>query len=252
MTLELLICTIDDGICGLEERLLPMRSDVCYLVSWQHTSPVPPPVPEVLAERRDVRVVQLDGRGLCRNRNHALEHAAGDILKICDDDETWTNEDFDNILDAFRSHPECNIIHFKARGLEKSYPPHYVSSWEIVLRRDHIGELRFDERFGLGSPCLSAGEEDVFLSDARRLGLSIHYEPEFICQIQGPTTGNNITSPSLQRSKGAAFYRTGGLAYSLYKSVRESLGWTFRRHINPVPMFRNMLWGINYIRKWQA
>lgn len=249
MTLELLICTIDEGIDRLREALLPVRRDVRYLVSWQHTGPRPD-VPDWLRGRSDVRVVLLEGRGLSRNRNHALAHAEGDILKICDDDERWTNSYFDNILSVYRQHPEYDIVHFKAIGPRKEYPPRFVSSWEMTLRRAALGSLRFDERFGLGSEVLNAGEEAVFLCDARRLGLRIHYAPLPICQTEPDTTGTQWQSPLLQRSKGAVFCYTRGFPYALYKSVRESLGLMVRKRTNPFPILRNMLWGARYILEW--
>ena len=249
MTLELLICTLDAGIERIEGSLLPCRNDVCYLISWQYTGEQPS-VPLSLQEREDVRVVMLQGRGLSRNRNHALKHAQGDILKICDDDEKWTMEDIDTILQTYRQHPEYDIVHFQIEGVGKKYPNPSVASCEMTMRRERVEGLRFDERFGLGSPFLLAGEEDVFLCDARRRGLNIHYEPKVICYTPGPTTGSRIEDPRMQRSKGAVFYYTGGLTYALCKSARESLGWMARKHMNPLALFCNMLWGINYIRKW--
>lgn len=249
MTLELLICTIDEGIERLQGHLLAPAADVRYLVSWQFTGPRPQ-VPEWLASRTDVRVLQLAGRGLCRNRNHALAHAEGDILKICDDDELWERADFDAILSTYARHPEYDLVHFQVRGLNKIYPPRYVSSVELTLRRATAGKLRFDERFGLGAEQLCAGEEEVLLADARKAGFTIHYEPQPICRTDSDTTGTQWSSPLLQRSKGAVFYYTKGICYAYYKSIRESLGLMVRKRTNPLPILRNMLWGINYIRTW--
>lgn len=247
MTLELLICTVDEHLDGLAGRLLPARPDVRYLVSCQYLGEEPPAVSDGL-QRPDVSVFFLAGRGLCRNRNHALQRATGDVVKICDDDENWLPEDFDVLLDTYRRHPDYDLVHFQARGIDKVYPPRYVSSWEITLRRKRLGDVRFDERFGLGSPFLSAGEEDVFLCDARRAGLVIRYEPQTICRTQGPTTGCRYRDARVQRSKGAALCYTRGVWYARYRCLREALGWMVRKHINPVPMYRNMLWGIRYIR----
>lgn len=249
MTLELLICTIDEGIHRLEGLLLPPRADVRYLVSWQYTGTCPL-VPDWLHSREDVRVEMLPGRGLSRNRNHALAHATGDILKICDDDEQWTEAYFDNILTTYRRHPEYDLVHFQAIGPPKKYPPEFVTSFEMTLRRTSLGALRFDERFGLGSEFLCAGEEDVFMHDARQAGLCIHYEPKPICQTRPQTTGDNWRSPLVQRSKGAAYCYVRGWGYACYKAVRESLGWTMRAGTNPITMLWNWFWGINYIRPW--
>ncbi|MBO4612905.1 MAG: glycosyltransferase [Bacteroidaceae bacterium] len=250
MTLELLICTLDEGINRLERSLLPQREDVRYLVSWQY-SDEEPDTPQFLLEREDVRVVKQQGRGLSRNRNLAFEHAQGDVLKICDDDETWTNEYLDVILNAYRLHPEADLIHFRADGHNKVYPPNFITSFEITLRQEVARKVRFDERFGLGSPYLNAGEEEVFVYDVRRQHFIVLFLPYSITKVEGSTTGDNIREPRLQRSKGAVWYYTRGLSYALYKSVRESMGLMLRKRMNPIAVFRNMLWGINYIRRWQ-
>lgn len=253
MRLELLICTLDDGVQRIAGHLEAPSDDVCYLCSCQYTTPQPPEIPAELRERDDVRVVFLSGRGLCRNRNHALDHAVGDVLMICDDDEWVRRADFDRIRHVYEAHPEFDIVHFQATGLHKDYPPRYVSSVEMTLRRERIGTLRFDERFGLGSPCLNACEETVFLSDARRAGLRVHYEPVSVCTMddEGKTTGSDPDNPLLLRSKGAAFRRMGGTFWACYRSLREALGSLVRRGKNPFPILKEMLWGVNYIRRWQ-
>ncbi len=261
MTLQLQICTIDSGIEQLRESVcrMTLRPDVRYLVSWQHTSPAAPPIPAWLAERTDVEVIQLPGRGLCRNRNFALEHSlridgvknADFIVKICDDDERWTPTHFDTILHTYRQHPEYDIVHFQAEGKAKQYPPRFVSSWELTLRLARLGRLRFDERFGLGSPQLNAGEESVLLHDARQQGLCVHYEPHPICHLSGTSTGDDPHNPLLARSKGAVLGHTKPLPAALWLSLRESLGWMVRRGINPIRFLQNMLWGIKYIRQCQ-
>ena len=101
-----------------------------------------PAIPTWLQERSDVRVIQLEGRGLSRNRNYALAHASGDILKICDDDEVWEQAYFDTILETYRLHPDYDIVHFQAIGPRKNYPPHFVSSFEMTMRRSSLGDLR--------------------------------------------------------------------------------------------------------------
>lgn len=247
MTLELLICTIDERMQRIESHLLPQRADVSYLISWQYTG-LKPAIPEWAASREDVRVVLLEGWGLSRNRNNALVHAQGDILKICDDDETWDYGYFDKILDTYQQHPEYDVVHFQIDGIDKEYPNPSVASCEITMRRQSVGKMRFDERFGLGSEQLMSGEEDVFLYDAHKMGLSICYEPCVVCEIHGITTGDRYWEPRVLRSKGAVFYYTRGLSYAIYKSVRESLGRMVRQHMNPFFTLRHMLWGIRYIR----
>ena len=155
------------------------------------------------------------------------------------------------LLEAYRLHPEADLIHFRADGHNKVYPPYFITSFEITLRQKVARKVRFDERFGLGSPYLNAGEEEVFVCDVRRQHFIVLFLPYSITKVEGPTTGDNIREPRLQRSKGAVWYYTRGLSYALYKSVRESMGLMLRKRMNPIAVFRNMLWGINYIRRWQ-
>ena len=71
MTLEILICTIDEGINRVADMLLPQATGLRYLVSWQQTGKVAPMVPARL-RRPDVHVFTLQGNGLSHNRNNAL------------------------------------------------------------------------------------------------------------------------------------------------------------------------------------
>ena len=248
MTLQLLICTIDQGIQQLRDHLLPQRQDVSYLISWQYTDDTPQ-IPSWIEEREDVELLLLQGKGLSRNRNNALNNATADIIKICDDDERWTDADFDAILNAFESNPDADIIQFQARGLQKTYPPQYVSSVELAMRREKVGNLRFDERFGLGSPFLNAGEEAIFIYDTQKKGLKTIYLPTSVCETKAVSTGQQTTNPLTLRSKGAVWNYTHGAFYAYVKALRESLGIGFRTYTNPIKLFRHFHSGIKYIRK---
>lgn len=249
MTLQLLICTIDEGIQQLHDHLLPQRQDVSYLISWQYTGEMPV-IPSWIAERSDVEITLLNGQGLSRNRNHALNKATADILKICDDDERWNDADFDAILNAFQSHPNVDIIQFQARGLKKAYPPQYVSSVELAMRRESIKELQFDERFGLGSPFLNSGEEAIFIHEASKKGLNTIYLPICVCETEQQSTGQQKTNPMTLRSKAAVWTYTHGVLYAYMRALRESLGIALRLHTNPLDLFRHFHSGIKYIRSW--
>ena len=61
MILELLICTINEGVRRVPNILLPQIENVRYLVSWQQTGTVSIGLPKEL-NRPDVRVITLEGR----------------------------------------------------------------------------------------------------------------------------------------------------------------------------------------------
>ncbi len=132
-------------------------------------------------------------RGLSRSRNLALEHAKGDILLFADDDEIFVDEVEKIILDAFHT-VEADIIAFDLynypKNLKKKVRKLYrletlkVSSCQIACKREAIekAKLRFDVNLGTGTSN-GAGEENKFLWDAYKAGLSIFYFPCYIASL---------------------------------------------------------------------
>ncbi len=261
-TIEVLICTIDDGIRKAAKVPMVPQPDVRYLISWQHSQEGDFTLPAALAGREDVQVIHLKGKGLSANRNHALAHATGDILLLSDDDTHYIPDFFSNIHKAFREHPGADIITFQALdedgGLIRPYSstPYryeerpkgsYVCSWEIACRRrSRLPD--FDTRFGLGSSCLACGEEEIFIHTAWRNGLSVCYVPKLVVQTLKETTGTKfLASPAVQRSKGAVLYVMHGAAGAVLRCLKFVLllpSGTARWQI-----FRQLCLGINYIRK---
>jgi len=201
-TLEILIST--NSLPAFSAMSLPQEEGVSYLISWQKNAGLE--APQRLLDRRDVRIVRNPGSGLSQNRNHALDHASGDILLIADDDLIYRPGAFRKIREAFASHPGLDIGLFRYEcgdgRSEKTYPEeetvikeklpkgYFVSSIEIAIRRKgRSGHLRFDPKFGLGAPVLGAGEEEVFLHHALKSGHEVRFFPTTICTHPGETTG---------------------------------------------------------------
>lgn len=198
MLVEILIATIDKGIERVENILLDPRPDLKYIVSHQLTDARFSAIPEIL-KRKDVLVKQIDGRGLCRNRNNALALASGDLVILADDDVCYRPEYIQNVLDAFKSNKDMDVGCFKIATpagdpeykdytaqtyLLNDQSCHYISSLEIAFRLDPVRNkgIVFDERFGLGSRLNSFGEEAVFIFDCIKAGLKVRYIPEYIVQ----------------------------------------------------------------------
>jgi len=256
LTLDILICTVSDRLQAVSGMLLPEREGVRYVVSVQHTCPAREvEIPSALTSRPDVTVGLLEGMGLSRNRNNAISISTADICLIADDDNLYKPEYIDTILDAWNGNPDADILTFQAETLQGEmlhpYPAPYVCSVEITLRRSSILDkgLLFDERFGLGSPLLCAGEEEVFMADARRAGLKIRYIPKVIVRTQGVTTGISlIGNRTLQITKGATFHYVYGTWSAVWRSFREA-GWhLIHKGANPFPILFNMLRGIWILR----
>lgn len=249
MILDILICTIDEGIAAVPDVLMPQRDDVRYVVSMQWTKEeAKGAVPQTLREREDVTLVFLEGKGLSRNRNNAIEHASGDILLIADDDNRYTDELIGNIFEAYASHPDADVIHFQALDMNGKplhpYPADFVSSVEMSFRSNV--KVRFDERFGLGSDKLCAEEERVWMKDAKDAGYNIIYVAKPVVMTPASTTGSGTfaRNKKMQMSKGAAFKHVHGTRRAVWLSIKEA-GWHMRhKRVSPFPIFFNMLKGI--------
>jgi len=186
-------------------------------------------------------------RGLSRSRNHALNHAAGEICLLSDDDLHYKEDIEDIIIQAFDENPTADIITFQIETPEgkpfKNYKtePFWhnkrtimrVSSVEMAFKRNAIEEshLRFDDNFGLGAE-FPTGEENIFLSDALNKGLKLLYMPIPIVIHPPESSGQNYDNIKLVQAKGAMFERIFGLkGYAVsflftlkkYKSSKHTL-----------------------------
>ena len=283
MNIYVLIATIDEGIHRVPSILLPEQEGVRYVVSWQRR-PTPSPsrdggelaalsTEKALLLRPDVTVSVIEGRGLCRNRNNAIKTAI-DLLDdpledavfiIADDDEQLMPEAFSRIREAYSKNPRLDGALFRMRSSKdgcyfKTYPPkavtygkhprsYYPSSLEMSFRtRVWQAGLRFNERFGLGSELLCAGEEEVLLTDITRKGLLVRILPEDICYTEPATTGNRALDDKKLRSKGAVYAYSHSLIWAFFRSWREALSLAVRSRRSPFPIFRNIWSGVKYIR----
>lgn len=261
MTLEILICTIDDGIQrALRVPCKQPIDHVVYLISWQHSRDASHSVPIDYVERADVRIVECEGRGLAKNRNHALRYAQGDVCLFSDDDTRYCPEYFERIKHAFTASPDADIISFQAVNREhvpiKPYPRKpfdyartprgmYYSSVELAFRR-HTQLPRFDERFGIGSPHLGCGEEEVWLHEAYRRGLHIIYSPVVVVETDSNTSGQRFaTDQRIRRAKGAVLYMMHGYLSALLRCFKYAIT---QQGISFLVAWKDMLWGIHYIK----
>ena len=255
MTLDVLICTIDQGILHVPEVILPPHEGVQWVVSMQYTDgQYKNLIPNELSGRDDITLTCIEGKGLCRNRNNALLHAHGDILIIADDDCRYTAEALDMVIRTYELNPSADIILFQS-NLQKYFPEqptlyhkafldgYYPSSVEMTMRKG-LG-LRFDERFGLGAERLSAGEESVFLKDAENAQYIIVCIPKRMVTTQRSyVTDNLLNDKQLQRTKGATFRYLFGTFEAIWRCIREAGYHTVHSHANPIPLLYNLLRGI--------
>lgn len=258
-TVNILISTVGQRISQVPAVLMPQQEGVSYVISHQDDGTHA--VPASLLDRPDVLLSTIEGRGLSRNRNNTLRHAAADICIIADDDCRYTGQRILQVRQAYADHPEADIICFASEDydshprqryprLSMDYPKavkagYYASSVELTFRRKSVvGRICFNPHFGLGAPRLCAGEEDVFLADALRQGLKVIFIPKVIVQTAPGSTGQAfLTNPQLQLTKGATFRHCYGIAGALWRTLKEAGWWFVHRRANPFPILYRMTKG---------
>ena len=242
--------------------LLPKREGIGYLVSWQHSDDREIALPEEL-RRDDVKICDLAGRGLSRNRNNCLRHATAELCLIADDDCRYTHEQLQQVIDTFAQNPNVDIATFcySSDGHKKYYPTtsqdlstfpkgYYVSSIEIAFRRASVqGTLWFNEHFGLGTEPFHSGEESLFIKDALLKGLKCHFYPITIVHDQQPLAFlNRSMDTGTLMAHGAhlqIFYQGTKYSRALLKA------WRLKQN-EKVPLFyalRHIVSGINYMKR---
>ncbi|MDD2961654.1 MAG: glycosyltransferase [Muribaculaceae bacterium] len=269
MKLEILICTVDERINAVPAVVMAPDPEIIYLVSWQQRNGVSHcELPKELI-RDDIRISTIMGQGLSRNRNNALSQAVGDICLIADDDLKYEIEKVKRILDVFEGHPTLDLATFKYVSVseKKEYPSYsfdlqnmpkgyYVCSLEMAFRRSSVqGKLKFNELMGIGSPVVSAGEDDMFLFDALDASLRCEFFPIVITRHDGLSTGTcRAVEPSVIMSKGVILRRLYPHQYHFHFIV-EAFRLAKRHGASRFMIMHNLYKGAAYykkVEKWKV
>jgi glycosyltransferase involved in cell wall biosynthesis len=269
MKINILICTIDEGIGRVHRILQPVQKDVTYIISHQYLNEEFKVIPKELI-REDIILSQIPGRGLSRNRNNAISLADGDIALIADDDVQYLPGTFEIIREAFENDNELAVACFKIKTPDgepeyKKYPVtsyilgkyrhHAISSVEIAFKTSPVKKtgIRFDERFGLGSEKLTGGEETVFISDCIRAGLKVCYFPSYIVRhlYESTRTKYKRFDTKINQLNGAVYARVHGwwaFPYAFAKTMILAPVMILTGK-NPLEYLRQKLIAIKYVYK---
>lgn len=181
---------------------LPETDGVGYLIGWQRAGcgmDIPPQL-----RRPDIDVIATDTIGVAANRNILLDHASAPYLKFSDDDVTLTAQDLTDLIKAFDDYPDADILltRFRSPTRTPSAPAstfviqdaprgYWPTAIEINIRRSKVA-LRFDTRFGPNSSHYPYGEDDTYIVDAIRSGLTVRYVPVMVGRHEHPSTGERL------------------------------------------------------------
>lgn len=203
-----------DGAARIAAGNFPEIDGVRYVVSWQHHENAP--LPESIAARHDITVARTDTIGLSLNRNCALALCKADLVIIADDDESLSAQGIKEALEYMDKRKDTAVFSFiierpgdrwypdKEFIFKGKYPTDYfVCSCELAVRRSRIGQLRFHPDFGLNSPDMHGGEDELFHLTAMRRGLECRFAPIVIGSHPHAHTGFGKTvSPQTLRAQG--------------------------------------------------
>ncbi|MBQ7634630.1 MAG: glycosyltransferase [Bacteroidaceae bacterium] len=261
--LSVLISTIGERITSVPDMLLPPDPRVCYLVMWQEHDVRTEAVEKalLLLERGDVSLYYTPEKGLAKSRQASFQTCTTPLMLITDDDVQFRPDAFTKIIRAFDRHKDADVLCFRAEDRDgnplQKYPEqatdyenrprgYSAASVEIALRKRY-NLPRFDPRFGLGSPELVCGEEDVFLHDCMKRGLCVRFVPETICATNGDTTSVRMERhPKFIKTKGAALRRIHGRTGAWLRSVKYALQAPWGEKMW---RFRLLAQGIRYIER---
>ncbi len=250
--INILVSTINKGICHLDQLFLKQREDVSYIVSHQYTDEQYLTTPDFLM-REDVLVSHIPGSGVTKSRNNAIKLATAEISVIADDDVRYKDEWIDMLKNTFNADPELDMAIFKIKTLDgepdyRAYPSapaefkelSSVCSIEIAFRTARLKELNlnFDERFGVGSKLLIGSEERIFMHDCVKAGLKIKYFPEYLVQHPYLSTVKAIPKydSRLNRITGAIDARING-----WVALPKSIFGTFKNATDIIAHKKNPL-----------
>lgn len=140
------------------------------------------------------RVINSKTRGLSISRNIGIENAREDICLFADDDELFIDGLENVVLKSYDKLEDANIIIFQVKHWPKilgdkvkklsKFDLLRVSSVQISFRTSSIqGKVKFDPYLGAGTKN-GSGEENKFLLDCYRQGMSIYYFPVEILELK--------------------------------------------------------------------
>jgi len=194
-------------------------------------------VAQVAAEfKLDIKICNLNKRGLSYARNKAIDLISESCsLVTFSDDDCWYPENaFEIVSSRMKGGKDCRCYQIYDPTINeyyKNYPkePNQsfsyreilgVSSIEIFIPKFIIDSgVRFDERFGLGTPYPS-GEENIFLFDIVKKQYTVSYSPEIIVYHLKP---NWASKEYIFKGKGALFSRLYNRPLALIMIIIYSL-----------------------------
>ena len=169
-----------------------IRSDVFFANQADRTC-----LEEMDFDGHHARMLTTDTRGVGINRNMCLQYARGEICLFADDDVTYADDMEQRVLAEFDAHPDADIMIFHldtdSERKQIKYPKTKKCGkfcrmpWggvRIACRLSSVrkANLWFTMLFG-GGCIFPSGEDSMWLTDARKAGLTMYVSKETIGRV---------------------------------------------------------------------
>ena len=226
MKLEILLSALEGNVEEILDKL-NYSSDILFVNQTDKNRDY-----TIRKEVSDIRIIETNTRGLSKSRNIAFDNAKGDILLICDDDVTYSDDYEEKILEAFNILPDADIIVFnidrinsewhndrKFSKVAKASKFRTYGSVRIAIKKESYfsNQLRFDEEFGAGS-LYASGEDSILLRDAHKKGMRIYTYPATIASVDfSESTWRDTKYDKIVKDKGALIARAFPRPYFIFK-----------------------------------
>ena len=158
---------------------------------------------EMSFEGHRARMITTTTRGVGVNRNTALLYAEGDICLFADDDVRYDDDMEERVLAEFAAHPDADVMifHLEADDPKRALVKYSETKrcgaftrmpWgavRIAFRLSSVkkANLWFTTLFG-GGCIFPSGEDSMWLSDAKKAGLTIYASKETIGTVSFATS----------------------------------------------------------------
>ncbi len=207
---------------------LPLqRDDQEILIVVQNPDRIEFPAPP---SRSDVRVVELDSKGVAKSRNTAIDVAQGKYLVFADDDIEFKLENLDQVVAHLES-CQCSLVLGQATdqtgNLRKTYPANTTwltrfnsakaATYEMLINVAAVraDDIRFDEEFGAGAVNY-LGDEYIFICDLLKSHQKAHFLPVTMAVHPTDSSGSGWGTSADLQARAKIFTRVfGPLAFAV-------------------------------------
>lgn len=183
----------------------------------------------LLADRNDLSIIKMAGRGVTKSRNKVIEAAIeleADFLIFGDDDVMFDTAGVQSGIDYLKAESSKDILLGRVAdetgALRKAYPAGFVllskfnsaraGTVEIMVRVSALAKtgVRFDENFGAGAEHNFLGDEYIFVSDLLAAGSAGTAVPFVFCAHPAESSGTDWQDRNALAARAAVFGRVFG------------------------------------------